>query len=518
EWVPDATSESVSATLSTACVFSGGNYGTARPSSAPGTYRMCFDPFGRPQQVVGAKHSSLSTTGRSDGASFYSDTRETVLTYCLNGTFTNPQAATCSTGGFNATTVSQKDSLGRLTSVTEPGGDVTSYVYDVNGKLTQVSQGGQGRSFAYDAAGFLRSETTPERSVTYATIGSLGNVRSETRPGGLVVTRLFDFAGRPTEEDAAGNKYVVSCYDGTGSCVDGNPNFSGGTNPNGKLTRRYGYNWIPTIGPVVDEQFTYSGAYGRLSQRVAAVGNGDLSATTTQTWTYDGLGLVQTHGHPRVTGSFAVTNTATNGLFTKVNANGTDVVKAAAYDPAAGLASWTAGNSGTAIVTTITQDSSMLPRPASIANALWSSGPYAYDGVGDVLSMGSDTFQYDARARLVGATYAGTPRSYAYDRYGNLTRNGAISWTVDTATNRIKPTSYGAPHYDVRGNLTAYNGEAMSYDWLDRQYRNANAGSDWVYLFDGEGERIAKFPAGFAVLRREMARQIVEANVLARGW
>ncbi len=217
-------------------------------------------------------------------------------------------------------------------------------------------------------------------------------------------------------------------------------------------------------------------------------------------------------------GSFTVANTATNGLFTKVNANGTDVVKTAAYNPAAGLSSWTAGNTGTPVVTTITQDATALPRPASITNALWASGSYSYDSVGDILTVGTDSFQYDARARLIGATYGGVPRSFAYDRYGNLTQNGPTSWTVDVATNRIKPTSFGSPQYDSRGNLVSYNGETMSYDALDRQYRNANAGSDWVYLFDGEGERIAKFPAGFTVLRREMGRLIAEANILARGW
>ena len=136
EWVGEAASETVSATLATACVFSGGNYATARPSSAPGTYRMCFDPFGRPQQLVGAKHSSLSTVDRSDGASPYSETREATLTYCLNATFANPQMATCTAGGVNASATTQKDAFGRVTSVTEPGGDLTTYAYDVNGKMT----------------------------------------------------------------------------------------------------------------------------------------------------------------------------------------------------------------------------------------------------------------------------------------------------------------------------------------------------------------------------------------------
>ena len=519
EWVSDGTSEGVSPNLSTACVFTGGNYATSRPSAAPGTFRMCFDPFGRPQQIVGAKHSSLATVDRSDGASVYSDTREAALTYCLNATFANLQAATCSAGGLNATQTTQKDARGRPVTATEPTGEFASYAYDVNGKLTSVSQGSQTRAFAYDAAGFLRSETTPERgTVSYTAIGSLGNVRSETQPGGVTITRLFDFAGRAAEEDAGGGKYRVNCYDGAGNCVDGSANFSGGSFPNGKLTRRYGYNWIPTMGPIVDEQFTYSGANGRLSQLATAVGNGDLGSTTTQTWSYDGLGLVVQHGHPRSTGSFTVTNTTTNGLYSKVNANGTDVVKAAAYNPAAGLASWTAGNSGAAVVTAIQQDSTLLPRPSSISNSLWSSGAYSYDSAGDILAMGSDAFQYDSRARLTSATYGGAPRGFAYDRYGNLTQNGATSWTVDSATNRLKSTSFGAPQYDSRGNLVSYNGDSMSYDALDRQYRNTNSGSDWIYLFDGAGERVVKFPAGFTVLRREMGRQIAEANILARGW
>ena len=389
EWVADSVSESVTANLATGCVFTDGTYGTARPSAAPGTYSMCWDPFGRPQQIVGAKHSSLATVDRLDGSSWYSDTRDAVLTYCVNGTFASQQMATCSSGGINSTTTTQKDAFGRITNVTEPGGESTSYAYDVNGKLTSVTQGSQGRSFGYDAAGFLRSESTPERgSVTYDTIGSLGNVRTESQPGGLTITRLFDFAGRPTEEDAGGNKYAVHCYDGSGNCVDGSANYAGGTYPNGKLTRSYGYNWIPTAGPVVDEQFAYSDAGGRLSTRITTAGNGDLGASATQTWTYNSLGLPATHNHPRTTGAFPVSLGYANGFPTSLSGNGQSVVTAATYNPAASLASWTAGNAGTPVVTTITQDATTLPRPASISNALWSSGAYTYDSTGDILTMG----------------------------------------------------------------------------------------------------------------------------------
>ena len=66
--------------------------------------------------------------------------------------------------------------------------------------------------------------------------------------------------------------------------------------------------------------------------------------------------------------------------------------------------------------------------------------------------------------------------------------------------------------------MTSGNGESMAWDFLDRQYRNTGPGADWVYVFAGSGERIAKFPAKAAVLRREMARYVAEANILAKGW
>ena len=311
---------------------------------------------------------------------------------------------------------------------------------------------------------------------------------------GVVLTRTFDFAGRLVEEDAAGLKYLVNCYDGKATCVDGSSGFGGGSYPAGKLTRRYGYNRIPTVGPVVDEQFEYADAGGRLSKLVTSAGNGGLALSASQTFMYGSLGLVATHGNPRSTGVFPVVSTYTNGLPTALNGNGANVVTAASYNPAAGLASWTAGNTGTRIVTTIAQDPTMLPRPASIANSLWSTGTYTYDGAGNILKMGTgDTFTYDSRSRLLSAKYGQTVRAFGYDRYGNLTQNGAAI-TIDPLHNRV---TSGSASYDASGDMTYYAGDTMSYDALDRQYRNSNASGDWVSIYNGAGERIIKFPAKF---------------------
>ena len=59
---------------------------------------------------------------------------------------------------------------------------------------------------------------------------------------------------------------------------------------------------------------------------------------------------------------------------------------------------------------------------AHAGSETWTTGSYSYDGSGNIRSMGSDTFVYDAFGRLTSGA-AGTERrqDYTYDRFGNLT-------------------------------------------------------------------------------------------------
>ncbi len=55
---------------------------------------------------------------------------------------------------------------------------------------------------------------------------------------------------------------------------------------------------------------------------------------------------------------------------------------------------------------------------------------------------------------------------------------------------------------------------------LDRLYRNQSGSSDFVFLHNGAGERLIKFPGNTSLARREMARLVGEANKAAgkTGW
>ena len=508
EWVADSLVESLTADIGANCSFSGSSYSTNVPSSAPGTYRACFDPYGRPQLSTGTGYSSQMTVSRTDArqptVAYYSDTTEASTVACVNGTLasTTPH---CS-GGSDATTTTMKDAFGRSTSVIEPNGFTTSYGYDVNGKLTSVAQGAQSRSFSYDKFGFLRTETTPEKgTVTYDSIGSLGNVRQQTEPGSLVVSRSFDYAGRLTGVSSNEPRtYLTNAYDESGRGASA-----------GKITTSVASNYFPSTGfstgffpgGKVTDTYVYNGLGGRLSRKTTTLSNG--AASTVASWTYNSLGLVATESYPRIdlTGMFSVTTSYASGLATAVSANGQPVVTSAAYNPAGGLAAYTAGNG---ITTTIVPDPNQMPRPKRIytSDLTFDTGNYTYDGEGNIRSLGSDAFVYDTNSRLLSATYPPTTQNYGYDPWGNLVQKAGTAIGVDPATNRLTGATY-----DVRGNVTLLAGETYSYDALNRQAKHDAPTSHWSYLLDGGNERIVKaIPPAGPVARRDMARIILQAR------
>src|SRR5262249_26999296 len=149
-------------------------FASLRPSAAPGTFSLCFDPLGRPQQIVGANGSSVTKVDRSAGGAAYGDTDESVTASCVDGSLS--PSGLCA-GGASAQTSNVRDAFGRLVSVAEPAvagssfNLTTAYQYDVLDKLTRVTQQDdsgttQVRTFVYDRFGFLRSEATPERGQT----------------------------------------------------------------------------------------------------------------------------------------------------------------------------------------------------------------------------------------------------------------------------------------------------------------------------------------------------------------
>jgi RHS repeat-associated protein len=488
----------------------------ASATPANGTTMSSFDPFDRPRTVTKADGSMISIS-YADGSITHSDSRESVTVNNVSG------AA--------STTVTRKDALGRVISVTEPavGGiaDQTTYTYNALDKLATVSQGSQSRSFAYDSFGFLRSETNPEKgtsgngTTSYTSYDALGNLLSKT-DGGNTYTFTYDAAGRLLTEKQGATLFAENCYDGSAAvatCPDGTTaNSSGGTGHLGRLSRRIGFNPGLTnpSNPSVTEDFLYSDPSGRLQTKTIALTRTPAGTiTATETWAYTALGQVASFGHPQTNGSpttFSATTYAAGLPTLLTTASGTQTLAGnVTYAASGALSGWKAGPSaGTGLVTTISSDTSGIPRPSQIKSVsgtttVFDTGAYSYDGAGNITKMGTMTFSYDARSRLTADTAFGS-HGYSYDRYGNLTSAGAAS----TSTNRLTGGTY-----DALGNLTSFGGKTYAYDAFSRQTSYASGSTSEQYVYDAAGERIARIAGGiwYTTFRDEGNRLSTEYTI-----
>lgn len=479
-----------------------------------GTTWSVFDDFDRPGRITRADQTTTSIQ-YDDGSAVKASA------WMASVTIDN-------VGGQPSKTVYRHDAFGRLIRVTEPTsgtGDDTTYSYDRQDRLTQVSQGQQTRSFVYDAFGFLRNAKVPERNnlqVTYLLYDALGNLVSESLPGNTSEFRHFDYdtAGRLRAATAAGRQYVANSYDGDGgsSCVlpspDGCP--TGGSYKLGRLTRQVGYNPTSTPAVTVTQDLFYSDRAGRLSSRVTRLKEGSATFLTdaplVESWVYDPIGLLAQYSYPRPGGNFTVATSYDHGLPIAVRANGLPIVSSASYQPSGLLASYVtanlAGIAGSGTNTIVEPDPNGIARPSRIHSLIFDTGQYAYDGAGNVTAMGADCFGYDAASRLTSAKFGSclTPtsqQSFSYDRYGNLLGSGganARTLSIDTATNRLASVTTNQKWttlYDDQGNLKSLTAgafvETFNYDDQNRLagYTPASGGK-WNYGYDARGERVLK--------------------------
>ncbi|MCB2411832.1 DUF6531 domain-containing protein [Demequina sp. TTPB684] len=133
------------------------------------------------------------------------------------------------TDAAGETTTTSYDVRGLATGVTYSSGLAPSaMVYDALGRVTSATDGAGQTDYTYDVLGRVTAIEGPTGDVGYA-YNAAGNVASVTYPGGRVVERTYDAAGRVTgfESDGVGAFGVVWTADGLVDAV---------TYPNGVAT------------------------------------------------------------------------------------------------------------------------------------------------------------------------------------------------------------------------------------------------------------------------------------------
>ncbi len=480
-------------------------------AASPGATTYKYDALGR-QTSVATPDGKIATTAYT-GARFVERSSSVAL----------------ATGDTSVAQREEYDRFGRLIDVREDFNgipQITTYGYDEADRLTRVTMESQTRLFAYDGRGFLTSEQHPELAngiTQYREYDARGHARRRTTGpdnGVFDIRFAYDPAERVTlvTRVSDGRKLKELVYD------DPDGIFCGGQICRGKLAAAARYHWDADLSNTVNaetlavtESYKYDAATGRPTRRDRAIGTTSLftgnSFYTFQS--HNSIGAVASVSYPCSDvagcpqGTQRVVNYGyTNGVLTSVGNWASSIT----YAPSGIIDTVRHGASGAAGSEVWTRDAFGMARPLSIAAkspanvTLWTSGNYAYDGSGNIKSIGTMSYAYDRMHRLVrwtqnAADGATTWTGREYDRYGNpiygtsgncgagglgCTSTSGLPRTIAGTTNGFADTTY-----DAAGNVTADSGRSFTYDGLVMMTRAQIGTRHFRYLYSVDDERIA---------------------------
>ncbi len=214
------------------------------------------------------------------------------------------------------------DVFGRLKQVDELNWDqsvyaTTTYTYNVRDQITQINQGGQTRTFAYDGYGRLATRTTPEQGATTYSYFADDAVQTITDARGATMTFSYNNRGLVTGitygvptgvaatsnvsfgYDAAGNR--TSMTDGLGSATYNYNTISQLTSETrvftsvGSYTLSYGYNLGGELNSITNPWSAQVGYnYDKIGRASSVSGSGYAGVSSyVSSMAYRAFGLKQ---------------------------------------------------------------------------------------------------------------------------------------------------------------------------------------------------------------------------------
>jgi RHS repeat-associated protein len=356
----------------------------------------------------------------------------------------------------------------RLATLTDPVGGVTTWAYDGNSNITQTTDAlGGVTSRAYDGEDRLIRETDPLSRVTTYAYDALGRLITSKNPLNQTTTFVYDAVGNRTKVTNAAGESTTTIYSTTDLA-------SSVTDPLGRKTDQA----RDSLGRVT----TVTDPLRRITARQYDAQGRSVSEA-------DGLGLTVRRAY------------AADGLLTTLT-NAAGAAYIFAYDNAGRQTTLlTPGNRTTAwqydgrnLITRLTEPSSQITNNT-------------YDDAGRLVTradpVGTTTYTYDVKGRPLTVTEGGKTITRVYDALDRLTRftdgNGnVIEYAYDAVGNLVRLTYPGGRQvqyeYDQANRMTrvldwAARSTTYRYDVAGRmvEMRRAN-GTRHLRTYDKAGQ------------------------------
>ena len=438
----------------------------------------------RPQNDTGAAIRSDSTY-TADGNMLASTTGgdRNMVTYSND---TDRSLVTAVTDAKNAVTSYSYDSMRRQTGVTGADGSSVSSVY-ADDYLTSLSHSGGDSSttynFSYGVAGL---STAVKIGETWTLVSNSYNTGAWTLAQQLYGNGLWWKYDYDAQTDDLLRRYTnLSDNTGTGYAYT--------YDSRGQISKIEKKSLTLENGTITGETLLTAEYYGydamdRLTRIVVTDGTNLISDIA---WTYDADQNV-TAITTRVNNSGTLrTDTYAYSYdddHRPTNTTYGSVSESITYDGYSRITGKTVQNSGNTVLSTsyayrdidaehtTTQVSSLT----STFGGNTVSHSYTYDANGNILSDGTTTYSYDSLNQLVWEynTAAGKAWNYAYDLGGNILSKTEYDY-ADGQTSNPVTVSYTYGDAVWRDLLTAYNGEAITYDGIGNPTNYRGWGMSW---------------------------------------
>jgi RHS repeat-associated protein len=441
------------------------------------------------------------------------------------------------------------DALGRLTSVCEitsaSGGGAcgqnspqtgywTTYTYDVNNNLTNVTQNAQSsspqtRTYVYDDLSRLTSETNPESAATTYTYDtdttcgtSKGDPVKKIDAAGDTICYAYDALHRMISTTYSGTYASVTpsrhyVYDS--KTVDGVAMVDAKT----RLAEAYTC-FSPCSTNLTDEGFSYT-ARGEVSDIFESTPHSGPYYHVNSTYWANGASsqLNGINGTLPVLPGLPTTTYGVDGegrIYSASASSGQNPLSSTTYNVASLP---TAVNLGSSDSDSLTYDpnTDRLTKYTFSVNSQSVVGSLDWNPLGTLLSLAitdpfnsSDaqtcSYSHDDLARIASDNCGSVwSQTFTYDPFGNINKSGSSSFgaTYSTSTNHMTMIGSSVPAYDTNGNVTndflnTYSWDAngrpvtadsvgLSYDALGRMVEQNRGGSYIEIVYAPSGAKLA---------------------------